>query len=107
MYIFLESSAWKADVGYLDEEKIHSKKLLTLLAFLLLNYNRMITAEELGELMWGNGGSSNPIGALKNLIYRLRNILKQLGTGGVHSLTGRAGTAGIMKIEICSDVEEI
>ena len=41
----------ETDIGYLDEEKIHSKKLITLLAFLLLNYNRMIPAEELGELM--------------------------------------------------------
>ena len=82
----------ETDIGYLDEEKIHSKKLITLLAFLLLNYNRMIPAEELGELMWGNGGSSNPIGALKNLIYRLRNILKQLGTAEyIVSQAGRYG----------------
>ena len=82
----------ETDVGYLDEEKIHSKKLLTLLAFLLLNYNRMITAEELGELMWGNGGSSNPIGALKKLIYRLRKILKKLGTAEyISSPAGREG----------------
>lgn len=95
----------ETDVGYLDEEKIHSKKILTLLAFLLLNYNRMITAEELGELMWGNGGSSNPIGALKNLIYRLRNILKQLGTAEyIVSQAGRYGWNN--EIEICSDVEK-
>ena len=82
----------ETDIGYLDEEKIHSKKLITLLAFFLLNYNRMIPAEELGELMWGNGGSSNPIGALKNLIYRLRNILKQLGTAEyIVSQAGRYG----------------
>lgn len=95
----------ETDIGYLDEEKIHSKKLITLLAFFLLNYNRMIPAEELGELMWGNGGSSNPIGALKNLIYRLRNILKQLGTAEyIVSQAGRYGWNN--EIEICSDVEK-
>lgn len=95
----------ETNIGYLDEEKIHSKKLITLLAFFLLNYNRMIPAEELGELMWGNGGSSNPIGALKNLIYRLRNILKQLGTAEyIVSQAGRYGWNN--EIEICSDVEK-
>ncbi|MFR4711540.1 MAG: BTAD domain-containing putative transcriptional regulator [Blautia wexlerae] len=65
----------------------------------------MIPTEELGELMWGNGGSSNPIGALKNLIYRLRNILKQLGTAEyIVSQAGRYGWNN--EIEICSDVEK-
>ena len=79
----------ETDIGYLDEEKIHSKKLITLLAFLLLNYNRMIPAEELGELMWGNGGSSNPIGALKNHHIQAAKYTETAWNCGVHSLTGR------------------
>ena len=78
--------------GRLDEETIHSKKIIKLLAFLLLNHNRMINVEELGELVWGNGGSSNPMGALKNLIYRLRNTLKQLGPE--EYIVSRSGTYG-------------
>ena len=45
--------------GRLDEETIHSKKIIKLLAFLLLNNNRMINAEELGELVWGNQDGVN------------------------------------------------
>lgn len=91
--------------GRLDEETIHSKKIIKLLAFLLLNHNRMINAEELGELVWGNGGSSNPMGALKNLIYRLRNTLKQLGPE--EYIVSRSGTYGWNeKIELHSDMEE-
>ena len=91
--------------GCLDEETIHSKKIIKLLAFLLLNHHRMINAEELGELVWGNGGSSNPMGALKNLIYRLRNTLKQLGPE--EYIVSRSGTYGWNeKIELHSDMEE-
>lgn len=65
----------------------------------------MINAEELGELVWGNGGSSNPMGALKNLIYRLRNTLKQLGPE--EYIVSRSGTYGWNeKIELHSDMEE-
>ena len=63
----------------LDEQTVHSKKLLKLLAYFLLNNGRMPGTDELGEFLWGNGGSTNPSGALKNLVYRLRNVLKELG----------------------------
>ena len=82
--------------GRLDEETIHSKKIIKLLAFLLLNHNRMINAEELGELVWGNGGSSNPMGALKNLIYRLRNTLNNWDRRNTLS-RGRVPMGGMRK----------
>ncbi len=95
----------ESNTGYLDEETIHSRKILKLLAFLLLNHNRMIDAEELGDLIWGNGGSSNPTGALKNLIYRLRGTLKQMGPE--EYIVSRSGTYGWNEaIEIRSDMEE-
>lgn len=67
------------DGKILDEQTVHSKKLLKLLAYFLLNNGRMPGTDELGEFLWGNGGSSNPPGALKNLVYRLRNVMKELG----------------------------
>lgn len=67
------------DTVKLDEQSIHSKKVTKLLAYFLMNDHRMISGEELAELLWGNGGSRNPLGALKNLVYRLRNTLKELG----------------------------
>lgn len=63
----------------IDEQTIHSKKILKLLAYLLLNRNRMVGIEELNRFLWGENGSVNPTGALKNLIYRLRSTLKELG----------------------------
>ena len=64
----------------LDEQTIHSRKILKLLSYFVMNRERMISGEELGEFLWGNGGSANPLGALKNLVYRLRMTLRELGT---------------------------
>lgn len=91
--------------AYLDEETIHSKKVLKLLAYLLLNHNRMVSAEELGELIWGNGGSSNPMGALKNLVYRVRSVLKQLGPEE-YILSGTGTYGWNPKIGLRSDMSE-
>lgn len=97
---FLENGTEK-----LDEQTIHSKKIIRLLAYFLLNCDRMISGEELGELIWGNGGSTNPLGALKNLVYRLRNTLKTLGKE--EYILSRSGTYGWNKeIEVHSDMKE-
>lgn len=89
----------------LNEERIHSKKVMKLMAYLLLNHDRMISAEELGELIWGNGGSSNPMGALKNLVYRVRSVLKQLGSE--EYIVSGTGTYGWNHdIELRSDMSE-
>lgn len=95
----------ESETAYLNEETIHSKKVMKLMAYLLLNHERMISAEELGELIWGNGGSSNPMGALKNLVYRVRSVLKQLGTE--EYIVSGTGTYGWNHdIEIHSDMSE-
>ena len=70
----------KSERGMLDEQTIHSRKILKLLSYFVMNRERMISGEELGEFLWGNGGSANPLGALKNLVYRLRMTLRELGT---------------------------
>lgn len=89
----------------LNEQTIHSKKILKLLAYFLLNCDRMISGEELGEMLWGNGGSTNPLGALKNLVYRLRNTLKGLGTEDY--ILSQSGTYGWNReIEVYSDIGE-
>lgn len=105
MVHFFGKFCLESNTGRLDEETIHSKKIIRLLAFLVLNHNKMINAEELGELIWGNGGSSNPMGALKNLIYRLRNTLKKLGTE--EYIVSCSGTYGWNdKIRIRTDMED-
>ena len=57
---------------------ISSNQLLRLLAYMLIYRDKILTHQNLIEVFWDND-SKNPKGALKNLIYRLRNTLKVLG----------------------------
>lgn len=103
---FLGKFLMECSSGRIDEESIHSKKILKLLAYLLMNSDRMVSAEELGEFIWGNGGSANPLGALKNLIYRLRKTLKDLGPE--EYILSRAGAYGWNhRVRIQVDIKEL
>lgn len=55
----------------------HSDKIAKLLVYFLMNHNRIIEGSELCDFLWQKGESNNPVGALKNLVYRLRGILKE------------------------------
>lgn len=62
----------------LDEEKLHSNKVTRLLVYMILNRNREIPFQELIDVFW-EGTAKNPQNALKNLMYRLRTSMKNLG----------------------------
>ncbi len=64
--------------AFLGEEEIHSNKLTHLLVYLLLHRDSILTHRQLIEVFWEDN-TRNPEGALKNLMYRLRNELKVLG----------------------------
>lgn len=68
----------KSDRGTLSEEMISSNQLLRLLVYMLINRDKVLTHQNLIDVFWDND-SRNPKGALKNLVYRLRNTLKVLG----------------------------
>ncbi len=62
----------------LTEDAIHSEMVTKLLAYILQHNGRILTVRELSDMLWGEeGASDNPAGALKNLVYRLRNVLKK------------------------------
>ena len=63
----------------LTETEIRSNQIIKLLTFLLINRERMIPLQELFNALWGEEEIENPTGALKNLVYRLRNVLKKIG----------------------------
>lgn len=66
------------DDGVVGEEKLHSNKLTRLLVYLLIHRQSTLTHHQLIEVFWEDD-SKNPEGALKNLMYRIRNELKALG----------------------------
>lgn len=73
-----EFSITAADKTISDQNN-HSKKLWNLLEYLITYRNKEIAQSELIDLLWGENESTNPIGALKTLMHRVRNMLKELG----------------------------
>ncbi len=62
----------------ISEMTLRSKKLLHLLVYILLNRDEVLTQQNLIDMFWEDR-AGNPEGALKNMMYRLRNVLKELG----------------------------
>lgn len=62
----------------LGEEQLRSNKLITILAYIMMNRDNILTYQKLIDVFWEED-SRNPKGALKNQIYRIRNTMKELG----------------------------
>ncbi len=62
----------------LNEETLHSKKLTRMLAYIIVNRDAILSHQRLIEVFWEDE-SRSPEGALKNLMYRLRTAMKELG----------------------------
>lgn len=56
-----------------------SKRLWTLVAYLILHRDRGVPAEELIDTFWHDSEGLNPISTLQNNISRARNALEELG----------------------------
>jgi DNA-binding SARP family transcriptional activator len=75
------------EYGRVDEDQLHSTKLAQLLAYIVMNRGRILSHENLIEIFWDNS-SRNPVGALKNLMYRLRTALKPLHVELICTMSG-------------------
>lgn len=64
--------------GALDEENLHSPRLMNLLVYLLVYKEHPVSLRKLGEAILEED-TMNPEGTVRNLMYRLRNELKKLG----------------------------
>lgn len=56
-----------------------SKRLWTLVAYLILHRDRGVPAEELLDIFWHDNDGLNPMSTLQNNISRARNALEELG----------------------------
>ncbi len=90
----------------LTQNEIRSDMAVKLLAYLILHHERSCTISELSDALWPDGVSVNPTGALKNLAYRLRNILKTVWPDENFILTGKGSYAwnSELKLEIDSEL---
>ena len=89
----------------LGEEEIHSKMLLKLFSYIYTHKRKVIPTEELIDALWEGEGSANPPGALKNLVYRLRSILKEKWPEKEFILSARGSYQWNNEIYAISDAE--
>lgn len=90
----------------LDEDVMRSDMLTKLLVYILIHRDHPITIQELSEALWNENETENPAGALKNLMYRLRSIMKKKLGEEEYILTSRGVYYWNTAIPILLDVEQ-
>lgn len=89
----------------LNEENIRSEMMTKLFIYILCHRQKEITVQELAEALWEEDESDNPAGALKNLMYRLRTLIKKTWGEGDFILTGRSAYIWNQDIPVTIDIE--
>lgn len=89
-----------------DEENIRSDMVTKLLAYVICHRDKALSVQELINILWEEDASENPGGALKNLMYRCRNILKKewLDTTFIHS--GRGFYKWNEEVAVVTDMDQ-
>uniref|UniRef100_UPI0040578D39 BTAD domain-containing putative transcriptional regulator n=1 Tax=Acetatifactor sp. TaxID=1872090 RepID=UPI0040578D39 len=90
----------------LDEDVMRSDMLTKLLVYILMHRDYPITIQELSEALWDEDETENPAGALKNLMYRLRNLLKKNLGDEDYILTSRGVYYWNSEISVWFDAEQ-
>lgn len=72
------------DLEIINQDKIlketsnRSKKIWNLLGFIISNRHNQLTQNDYIDMLWPDGISSNPVNALKTLLYRSRSLLEPI-----------------------------
>ncbi len=99
----------RAGEKQISDRDNRSRKVWSLLAYLLCRRERVVSQSELIEQIWGNDPSSdNPENALKVTLHRARSMLDKLWAGAGHDLILRrsGGYAWNREIPVWLDAEE-
>lgn len=54
------------------------KKALSFLQYLIVNHDRSISSDELIDQFWTENNSSSPSNALRNMLFKVRNLLEDM-----------------------------
>ena len=63
----------------ITDQANRSKKVWTLLEYLIVHRERSVTQKELIDLLWPGNDTKDPINTLKVLMHRVRSLLDELG----------------------------
>lgn len=91
--------------GELTSQTMRSPMLTRLLLYILCHHKERCDLYAMADAMWADGESDNPMGALKNLTYRLRTVLSKVWPGVEFIRTGRGFYQWNPSLEISVDVE--
>lgn len=92
--------------GSVSDADLRSDMLKKLFAYMVLHKGQPVSVQELSENLWVDGETDNPQGALKNLMYRMRNSLKG-AFGDVQFFTTCQGSYSFnSEVEVSVDAEE-
>lgn len=90
----------------LNDDNIHSTMLTKLLLFMIIHREQSMTVDEITTALWHEEEVDNPAGALKNLMYRLRNLLKKHFGDTDFIITNRGSYCWNPDVKLVVDVEE-
>lgn len=90
----------------MTEESFRSDMLIKLLTYMIMNRNHNMTVKELSGVLWDETEIENPVGALKNLMYRLRTKLREDLGDQEYIITGRGYYAWNSEIDVQVDAEQ-
>ena len=96
------------DITSVQEGTWRSEKLEKLFVYLAMNRNRGVCIEDISEAIWQlDEDTDNPVGALKNLAYRLRKALRDTSFDEECIVSVRGGLYKWNDdVEVTIDVEE-
>jgi YVTN family beta-propeller protein len=81
----------QTDAVVLDEARFPGRQGRLLFAYLLVEQGRPVPHDELAEALWGPSPPATWDKALRVLVSKLRELLRQLGVDGASALTGAFG----------------
>ncbi len=91
----------------LSYKDIRSERLTKLLVYLLINHKKAISVQELIDVLWVDDEVNNPVGALKNLVYRLRNVIKECLGEDNFIISSRGNYGWNNDIPMVLDIEQV
>lgn len=89
----------------LNDKILRSDMLKKLLIYILTHREHPITIQELSDALWHEDEIDNPAGALKNLMYRLRTIMKKNLSDEKYILTSQGAYSWNPDIDVELDAE--
>lgn len=91
--------------GILNDDNIRSVMMTKLLMYMIMHRKQTLTSERIASVLWQDEKVDNPANALKNLIYRLRTLMKtHLGVQDL-IITKRGIASWNPEVELVVDVE--